>query len=129
MMKTSLAAAVALVATLAAPGVLAADATEALRVVRDKETGQMRAPTRDEMKALLEAEKAERKARGLPEERAMQPVQVRTYPNGMKAAVLGEEFLVMVTAEKDANGNLVVKHANPADEHVVTKTTTELPTE
>lgn len=127
MMKNTVAA-VALAATLAASGAMATDATEALRVVRDKETGQMRAPNQEEMKELIAAEKAERKARGLPEQTETQPVQVREHANGMKSAVLGAEYLVMVTAEKDEHGKLVVKHANPADEHVVSKTA-ELPTE
>lgn len=125
---TTLAAAAALAAVIAAPPAFAGDETAAMRAVRDKETGQMRAPTQDEMKELVEAEKAARKARGLPEQTETQPVQVRTHSNGMKSAVLGAEYLVMVVAEKDADGKTVIRHANPADEHVAAPAS-ELPTE
>jgi len=129
MKKTSIVVAAALVGVLAAPGTFAADTTEALRVVRDKQTGQLRAPNSDELKEMLEAEKADRMARGKPESAAeAQPVQVRTHASGMKSAVLGEDFLVSVEAHRDTNGNLVMKHADPADEHVAAPTT-ELPTE
>jgi uncharacterized protein (DUF2141 family) len=129
MKKTSIAAAVALVATIAAPNAFAGDETAALRAVRDKETGQLRAPTQDEAKELNAAERAARKARGLPEEATFEPVQLRTYENGMKAAVLGADHLVSVVAERDADGKLVVRHANPADEHVAAPAADQLPTE
>lgn len=128
MRKTSLAATAALAAVIAAPAAYAGDETAAMRAVRDAETGQMRAPTRDEMKEMIAAEKAERKARGLPEETEAQPVQVRTHANGMQSAVLGADYLVMVVAEKDKDGKLVIRHENPADEHVAAPAT-ELPTE
>lgn len=132
MKKTSMLVAAALAATLATPAVLAQDAeasTDALRVVRDKQTGQLRAPNSEELKQMLEAEKADRKARGKPEPSANpQPVQVRTYANGMKAAVLGPEFLVSLEAQRDADGNLTVRHADPADDHIAAPNTA-LPTE
>jgi hypothetical protein len=109
--------AAAIAATLAAPAVLADDAvaaSEAMRVVRDKQTGQLRAPNNEELKQMLEAEKAERKARGEPAPSAdPQPLEVRTYSSGMKAAVLGPEFLVTLEARRDAEGNLVVAHSKP----------------
>ena len=120
MKKTSVYVAAAMAATLAAPVALADDAAvgmDAMRAVRDKETGQLRAPNHEELKALIEAEKAERRARGEPEVAAPQEVQVRTYAGGMKAAVLNADFLVAIEARTDANGELVVQHANPADEH------------
>lgn len=130
MKKTSAYVAAALVASLAAPVVLAEDITgsmDAMRAVRDKETGQLRAPNHEELKALIEAEKAARRARGEPEVAAPQDVQVRTYASGMKAAVLNADYLVSVEARVDANDELVVQHANPADEHVAA--TAALPTE
>jgi hypothetical protein len=109
--------AAALAATLAAPAVLAdgaVAASEAMRVVRDKETGQLRAPNNDELKQMLAAEKAARKAKGLPESSGeIQAVEVRTHANGMKSAQLGPEFLVSLEARRDAEGNLVVTHAQP----------------
>ena len=132
MKKTSMLVAAALAATLVTPAVLAQDAeasTDALRVVRDKQTGQLRAPNNEELKQMLEAEKADRKARGKPESSANpQPVQVRTYASGMRAAVFGPEFLVSLEAHRDADGNLTVRHADPADEHVAAPHTA-LPTE
>jgi hypothetical protein len=102
---------------------------EGMRVVRDAQTGQLRAPNNEELRAMLAAEKAERAARrargedsGMPEETV-----VRIHADGMKSALLGEDQLVQVVAERDADGKLVVKHANPADEHVAPAT--ELPTE
>jgi hypothetical protein len=130
MKKTSVYVAAALAATLAAPAALADDAAagmDAMRAVRDKETGQLRAPNHDELKALLEAEKAERRARGEPEVAAPREAQVRTYGSGMKAAVLNADYLVSVEARVDENGKLVVQHANPADEHAAPAAT--LPTE
>ena len=124
--------AAALAATLAAPAVLAdgaVAASEAMRVVRDKETGQLRAPSKDELKQMLAAEKAARKAKGEPEPSAdSQPIEVRTYSGGMKAAVLGPEFLVSLEARRDADGNLVVTHARPEyDRHAAPAS--DLPTE
>lgn len=108
----------ALAATLVAPGALADEAaaggTDSLRVVRDKETGQLRAPNNDELKQMLAAEKAARKAKGLPESSGeIQAVEVRTHANGMKSAQLGPEYLVSLEARRDAEGNLVVTHAQP----------------
>ncbi len=117
MRKSPLVVAAALAATMAAPAVLAGDATaasEAMRVVRDQETGELRKPTHDELKQMLEAEKAARKAKGQAEPTSdPQPVQVRTYSGGMKAAVLGPEFLVSLQAHRDAEGTLVVTHERP----------------
>jgi hypothetical protein len=103
--------------------------TDAMRVVRDKTTGKLRAPSDSELQQMLDAEKAERKARGKSEPAAdRQPVQVRTYASGMKAAVLGPEYLVSLEARSDADGNLTVRHANPADVQDAAPTTA-LPTE
>jgi hypothetical protein len=117
MRKMSMVVAAAIAATLATPAVLADDtvaASEAMRVVRDKETGQLRAPNSAELKQMLEAERAARKAKGQPEPSAdPQPLEVRTYSGGMKAAVLGPEFLVTLEARRDADGNLVVTHSRP----------------
>lgn len=129
MKKTSICVAAALAATLVSPAVLADEAagTDAMRAVRDKDTGQLRAPNHEELKALIEAEKAERRSRGEPEAAEPREAQVRSYASGMKAAVLNADYLVSVEARVDANGNLVVQHADPADEHAAPAAT--LPTE
>jgi hypothetical protein len=102
---------------------------DGMRVVRDAQTGELRAPNSEElrtMQAQEKAEKAARKARGeadtLPQE-----TTVRTHAGGIKSATLGEEHLVQVVASRDENGKLVVKHESPADEHP--QPTTALPTE
>jgi hypothetical protein len=94
-------------------------AAQGRRAVRDKDTGKFRAPTMEE----LEAEKAERKARGLPEPTAKAaPLALRQHPNGMRSAVLGPEYLVTLKAERGADGRLIVRHANPAHEHQASPT-------
>jgi hypothetical protein len=128
----SLAPAAALAAILAAPGVLADDtqaSMDAMRVVRDKDSGALRAPNSEELRAMMEAEKADRAARRALGEKRLLPEQVivRTFASGMKSAQLSEEYLVNVVATRDADGKLVVSHANPADEHVAPAH--ELPTE
>ncbi len=131
MKMRSLALAASLAAILAAPNVLADDTQatmDAMRAVRDKDSGKLRAPTQEELKDLLDAEKAARRASGIAEPSAdAQPVRVRTYASGMKSAVLGPDYLVTVQARRDASGNLVVSHANPAYEHAAAPAT-ELPT-
>lgn len=89
---------------------------QALRVVRDRDTGKLRAPTPEEMPDLLAAERAERKARGLPEPTST-PTVIRYHASGMRSAVLGPEHLVTIKAQRDASGKLVITHGNPAQEH------------
>ena len=91
---------------------------QALRVVRDKETGKLRSPTNDELPALLEAERAVRKARGDREPTAAAaPLALRQHSNGMLSAVLGPDYLITVKAQRGPDGKPVVTHANPASEH------------
>lgn len=77
----------------------------ALRVIRDAATGELRAPTAEELKALLEAERVAREARltsrarstgtyaadVLPEQKA-----VVRHPNGMVSVRLGQDSLTAV---------------------------------
>jgi hypothetical protein len=120
MKRTSMFVAATLAATLVAPSAPAdepAAGTDAMRVMRDKQTGQLRAPNNEELQQLLEAEKATRKARGAANTLPQQTT-VRTHASGMKSATLGEEHLVQVVATRDETGKVVVQHANPAHEHV-----------
>lgn len=87
------------------------DGVSSLRVVRDKETGKLRAPTAEEAKAMAAAERAERKASG------ERPVVVRQHPGGMKSAVLPPEYLSTLKGERQPDGRLKMRHADPADEH------------
>lgn len=106
----SVAALLALAGAAHAGDVPASDNAEALRAVRDKETGQLRAATAQEAKALAEAEKA---ARG---GQAAKPVVVRQYPNGMRAARLTPEYLSTLKADRLPSGALAVSHASASDE-------------
>jgi hypothetical protein len=106
-------ASIALLA-LAAAAAAPAHADEARRAVRDKDTGKFRAPSDEE----LAAERAERAASGQLEATGpVAPRSLRQHPNGMRSAVLGPEYLSTLKAQRSADGQLVIKHANPAHEH------------
>jgi len=100
----------------AAPVAAVAQA-QALRAVRDPETGKMRLPTPAEAAQMAAQERAERGARGLPEVDAATNVQVFRHVNGMLSAKLGPEHLVTITARRGPDGKLVRAHSNPAYEH------------
>lgn len=91
-------------------------AIEARRVVRDKETGKLRAPDTEELTEMLDQERADRAARGLPEP-GTTPVVVRVHPDGMRSAVLGPDHLVSLQVERGAQGKLVLSHGDSAHEH------------
>ena len=116
----------ALLATAAAsaaevtPAAEPATALQAVRVVRDKDTGKLRAPSQDELAALLEAERSARAARGEREPTGPgAPLVLRRHANGMVSAVLGADYLVTVQARRDATGKLVTSHDHAAHEHPV----------
>jgi hypothetical protein len=112
--------------TQAQPG--AGAQAQARRAVRDKETGQLRAPTQEELKVMLEEERAARKARGQPEPSAEPtPILVRQHASGMRSAVLGPDFLVTVKAQRRTDGTVEISHADPAHEHPTSKS--QRPTE
>lgn len=83
-------------------------ATESLYVVRDVESGKLRAPTPSEFKAL-EASAAKP---GKPK-----PVVVQVAPNGMKSVRLPAEYLISAEATRDGSGRLVTRHAQTSMEH------------
>jgi hypothetical protein len=113
--------------TQAQPDAAAAQA-QARRAVRDKETGKLRAPTQEELKVMLEEERAARKASGQPEPSARPtPIAVRQHPNGMRSAVLGPDFLVTIQAQRRSDGTVETSHTDPALEHPTAKS--QRPTE
>jgi hypothetical protein len=131
--STGLALALGLVGA-AAPLAAAADATpaptptaapaaavesQALRVVRDKATGKLRAPTADELKAMQAAERAERKARGLPEVAEPAPLNITRHANGTLSARLTPDYMVTVRAERRPDGSLKQTHDDPTLAHPV----------
>ncbi len=116
-MKTSLVMMAWVCGMAAAPAAMAADtaveqgkvggATESLRVMRDAETGALRAPTAAEIKAM-EASSVKK---------APAPVQVQVAPNGTKSVRLPAEYLISIEATRDANGNVTSHHQKHDMEH------------
>ena len=91
-----------------------------LRVVRDPETGELRAPNAEELKALLAAEQQARQARvaargvqnTAPE--VLTPGKtVQRHGNGMVSVKLGQESLTAIKAQSTPDGVKVV-HAEPS---------------
>ncbi len=100
------------------------DSASGRRVFRDKETGQLRAPTDDELKTMLEEERAARAARGQPEPTVSSaPLIVRQHANGMRSAVLGPDFLVSIKVERRPDGKLAMTHDRPEHEHAQPQST------
>jgi len=93
-----------------------------LRVVRDPDTGQLRAPTSEELKGLLEAQRQARTAQASARSRSAQttapavlPVEksVVKHANGMVSVKLGQESLTAIKAVTTPDGVRVV-HVQPA---------------
>ena len=94
------------------------DSAQGKQVVRDKDTGKLRAPSEEEMAEMAAAEKANRAARGLPDPATAAPaIVVRQHADGMMSAVLGLEHMVTITAVRRADGKLVRSHRDAAHEH------------
>ena len=114
--------------TQAQPDAAAQAQAQARRAVRDKETGKLRAPTQEELKVMLEDERAARRARGQPEPSAEPtPIVVRQYPSGMRSAVLGRDFLINIQAQRRTDGKVEMSHTDPAHDHPTAKS--QRPTE
>jgi len=90
---------------------------QAVRAVRDKETGRLRAPTDEELEQMLQADRAARKARGLSEDGPVAPLVVRQHSNGMRSVVLGPQYLVTLKAQRTGDGKLSVTHDKAIHEH------------
>jgi hypothetical protein len=114
-MNNSTLGAVAAIAVAACSPALAADpapagtttTTSELRIVRDKETGQLRAPTESEAREMAAAEqKGGRKA--------AEKIVVVTHPDGMRSAVLPESYMTTLYVVRDAEGNIAYHHSDPA---------------
>jgi hypothetical protein len=93
----------------------------ALRVVVDPETGEVRAPTADELQALVKAqEAAQAAASSARSARAAAPAaslavlpaekQVVRHSNGAVSVRLGMDSLSLVKIETDANGKAKASH-------------------
>ena len=105
------AAAVALAMMLAAP--FAANAAEAMRVVRDPQTGELRGPTAAEAAAFEKAEAQLRAARsGKAAHRASAPKEI-THPDGTVETPLGEDTMMSSVATLAPDGSIRM-HCLPA---------------
>ena len=99
------------------------ESSNALRVVVDPETGEVRAPTADELQALIKAQEAasaapsaaRSSARAAPAAAAATQIlptdkQVVRHANGMISVQLSQDSLSLVKVEKDANGKARTSH-------------------
>lgn len=91
----------------------AAAQAQARVVVRDAQTGLLRAPNEEELIAMQAREKAMARTAAVPKATTM----VRKYPGGMRGAVLGTEHLVSIQAQRRADGTVDVSHADPRQAH------------
>jgi len=105
------AAAMALAMMLAIP--IGANAAEAMRVVRDPKTGELRGPTAAEAAAFEKAEAQLRAARsGKAAQPASAPKEI-TYPDGTVEMPLGEDTMMSSVATLAPDGS-VRMHCLPA---------------
>jgi hypothetical protein len=101
------AAAIALALTLAAP--LAAHAADAMRVVMDPKSGELRPPTAAEAAAFAKAEAQLRAARAGSSGKAQNTPPAGTeirHADGTIETILGEDTHLYSVVSADANGNL-----------------------
>lgn len=102
----------------AQPSTEIATQADSRRVVRDKVSGKLRAPTTEEAAAMRASERGARSARGLAGAGARNgPVRVVQHGGGMRSAVLGTEYLVTLKAQRRADGSLDITHNQPGLEH------------
>jgi hypothetical protein len=81
----------------------AAASGEAVRMHRDPETGELRAPTAQELAARRVA----------PGQAKRPPLAVKSHGGGMVSAVVGDRAMEELVARKDAQGRLVIEHGAP----------------
>ncbi len=88
----------------AVPALCAEPPAQGVTVVRDAQTGQLRAPTAEEFKVLQEqaARQAAQSGRNEPDTASI----VVIHPNGARSVRLGERGMVYATATRDANGQV-----------------------
>jgi hypothetical protein len=92
----------------------------AMRVVRDAATGELRAPTTEELQALLAAEQAARQSTAFarsatPTAQQVLPAEksIVRHANGMVSMQLSQESLSALKAMTDAQGKVHVVHDAP----------------
>ncbi len=98
--------------SLAAP--MAAQAADAMRVVKDPVTGELRGPTAAEAAAFDKAEAQLRASRGQPAGKAPAPVEIR-HPDGSVETKLGDDTMMYSVVTSGEDGALTL-HCLPAKE-------------
>jgi hypothetical protein len=119
-------------------GVLAEDsaktpapkASNAMRVVVDPETGEVRAPTTEELAAQIARENTAAASSARSAARTAAPAttaavlpaqkSVQHHANGMVSARMSQDSLSALTATTDAKGKTQVEHASETSQPVVT---------
>lgn len=86
-----------LVTTCALGASFAATAQDSATVVRDAETGKLRAPTAAELKALQAKH---------PQPKELAPAVSSLRPDGTRSVNLGERGMVYAVAKRNADGTL-----------------------
>jgi hypothetical protein len=81
-----------------------------LRAVRDKKTGKLRAPNANEIRDMEEAEKAKNNASKETSTAAATETVVVHHADGMLSAKLGQEHLVSIEGERNADGAIEKSH-------------------
>ena len=108
------------ISALASPVAMAGDEAAGMRVVRDPVTGQVRAPTHEEFKAMQDEEKAARAAArtagsaSAGATAAPAPSQVRRA-DGSVGMRVGESFLSFAVVTRKTDGSLDMDCVTGAD--------------
>jgi hypothetical protein len=104
--------------TMAAP--LTAAAAEAMTVVRDRETGELRAPNATEMAALKAAETQAAKSRTQQSTRSA-PTEIQ-HANGAVEMTLDDSSTMYSVATRNADGTVALQCLPAAEAQKVVKT-------
>jgi hypothetical protein len=104
-------------------------ASNAMRVVVDPETGELRAPTAEELSAQIARENApaaaarSARAAAAPAATAVLPAEksVVRHANGMLSVKMSQESLSALKATTDASGKTTVKHESVSAQPAATE--------
>jgi hypothetical protein len=104
-------------------------ASNALRVVVDPQTGELRAPTPEEIRAQVARENAaaasarSARAAAAPTTSAVLPTEksVTRHKSGMVSVKLSQDSLSMLKATTDTSGKTVVKHDSEVAQPIATE--------
>jgi hypothetical protein len=107
------------------------DTASEMRVVVDPETGEVRAPTNNELKAQLARENAAatapsslaRSSRAAVRPTHVLPAEkvVQHHANGMVSVRMSQDTLSMLKAKADSNGALKIAHDGESTDHAASQ--------